>query len=104
MNIISKAQISLSAYVYLRLSIVPFAQMANPQVENTLFRVHRFFLKRDSAYFRNKLPHPPSPGDVTKGSSDNNPLDLEDTLKVDFERLLWVFYNPYVSRSYASSL
>lgn len=78
--------------------------MANPQVENTLFRVHRFFLKRDSAYFRNKLPHPPSPGDVTKGSSDNNPLDLEDTLKVDFERLLWVFYNPYVSRSYASSL
>jgi len=67
------------------------------RVENTLFRVHRFFLKRDSAYFRIKLPHPPSPGDVTKGSSDNNPLDLEDALTVDFERLLWVFYNPKYS-------
>ena len=67
-------------------------------MENTLFRVHRFFLRRDSAYFRDKLPHPPSPGNLTKGSSDGNPLDLEDALEVDFERLLRVYYNPYVAR------
>ncbi|KAN0125776.1 hypothetical protein V8E52_000983 [Russula decolorans] len=67
------------------------------RVEDALFRIHRYFLTRDSAHFRNKLPHPPSPGDSSKGSSDNNPLVLEDALKVDFERFLWVFYNPKYS-------
>jgi hypothetical protein len=66
-------------------------------VEDTLFRIHRYFLTRDSAHFRNELPSPPSPGDLSKGSSDNNPLVLNDVLKVDFERLLWVFYNPKYS-------
>ncbi|KAI0251743.1 hypothetical protein BJV78DRAFT_1080343, partial [Lactifluus subvellereus] len=64
------------------------------RVENTLFRVHRCFLRRDSAYFRDKLPHPLSPGNLIEGSSDGNPLDLVDALKVDFERLLRVYYNP----------
>lgn len=67
------------------------------RVEDTLFRIHRYFLTRESAYFRSKLPHPPSPGDSSKGSSDNNPLVLEDVLQVDFERFLWVFYNPKYS-------
>ncbi|KAI0300450.1 hypothetical protein B0F90DRAFT_1629697 [Multifurca ochricompacta] len=67
------------------------------RVENTLFRVHRYFFTRDSAFFRDKLPHPPPPGEFTKGSSDSNPLVLEDTHKVDFERFLWVFYNPKYS-------
>jgi hypothetical protein len=74
--------------------VVALSETESQQVEDTLFRIHRYFLIRDSAYFRSKLPHPPSPGDSSKGSSDNNPLDLEDALKVDFERFLWVFYNP----------
>lgn len=67
------------------------------RVENYIFRVHRFFFTRDSAYFRDKLPHPPPPGEFTKGSSDNNPFILEGALTVDFERFLWVFYNPKYS-------
>jgi hypothetical protein len=67
------------------------------RVENYLFRVHRFFFTRDSAFFRDKLPHPPTPGEFSRGSSDNNPFILEDTLRVDFERFLWVFYNPKYS-------
>jgi len=63
------------------------------RVENCVFRVHRYFFTRDSSVFLEKLPHPPPPGEFSKGSSDNNPFVLEDTLKVDFERLLWVFYN-----------
>ena len=61
--------------------------------------MHRYFFTRDSAFFREKLPHPPPPGEFSKGSSDNNPLVLEDVTIVDFERFLWVFYNPYVSLS-----
>jgi len=72
------------------------------QVEDTLFRVHRYFFIRESAFFRSKLPHPPPPGEFTKGSSDVHPLVLEDTLEVEFERFLWVFYNPYVHSFYAS--
>jgi len=71
--------------------------MTRQQVENYIFRVHRFFFTRDSAFFRDKLPHPPTPGEFSKGSSDNNPFILEDTLRVDFERFLWVFYNPKYS-------
>jgi len=74
--------------------VVALSEAKCQQVENTLFRIHRYFLTRDSAHFRSKLPHPPSPGDSSKGSSDNNPLVLEDALQVDFERFLWVFYNP----------
>lgn len=74
--------------------VVALSEAEIQQVEDTLFRIHRYFLTRDSAYFRSQLPHPPSPGDTFKGSSDNNPLILENTLKVDFERFLWVFYNP----------
>jgi hypothetical protein len=67
------------------------------RVDNNLFRVHRYFFTRDSAFFRHELPHPPPPGEFTKGSSDNNPLVLEDITIVDFERFLWVFYNPKYS-------
>ncbi|KAH9966274.1 hypothetical protein BJV74DRAFT_785522 [Russula compacta] len=72
------------------------------RVEDTLFRVHRYFFTRESAFFRTKLPHPPPPGEFTKGSSDNQPLFLEDTLQVDFERFLWVFYNPKYSLYHAT--
>lgn len=65
-------------------------------MENQLFRVHRYFFTRDSAQFRETLAHPPAPGDFSKGSNDNNPFVLEDTLIFEFERFLWVFYNEYV--------
>ncbi|KAI9511475.1 hypothetical protein F5148DRAFT_325776 [Russula earlei] len=66
------------------------------RVANTLFRVHRFFLTRDSKHFEDKLPH--SFGKPPKHSLDDDPLVLDDdVLEVDFERLLWVFYNPKYS-------
>ena len=73
--------------------------VGNQQVENTLFRVHRYFFARDSSWFRDKLPYPPPPGEMTKGSSDTLPLPLEGISKTDFERFLWVFYNPSVRPS-----
>jgi hypothetical protein len=76
------------------IEIMLLSKSENRQVQDTLFRIHRYFFLRESAHFRSKLPHAPSPGDSHKGSSDNNPLVLDDALKVDFERFLWVFYNP----------
>lgn len=96
-DIIFRVRRSVMSIVFCRIPTV-----THRQVEDTLFRVHRYFFIRESAFFRSKLPHPPPPGEFTKGSSDVHPLVLEDTLEVDFERFLWVFYNPYVHSFYAS--
>ena len=66
------------------------------QVENYIFRVHRYFFERESLFFREKLGAPPPPGQPPKGSSDVNPFPLDDVHEEDFSRFLWVFYNPYV--------
>lgn len=67
------------------------------QVENYMFRVHRYFFERESAFFREKLAIPAAAGQSVRGSSDSNPFSLEDIQAVDFSRFLWVFYNPYVA-------
>ncbi|KAJ3507331.1 hypothetical protein NMY22_g16962 [Coprinellus aureogranulatus] len=61
------------------------------------FRVHRYFFERESAFFRGKLTTPMSPGSTRQGSSDADPLVLENVRPEDFERFLWVFYNPRYS-------
>ncbi|KAI0087119.1 hypothetical protein BDY19DRAFT_301400 [Irpex rosettiformis] len=67
------------------------------QVENYIFRVHRYFFERESAVFREKLNIPPAPGQNPRGSSDSNPIPLDDVREEDFSRFLWVFYNPKYS-------
>ncbi|KAI0688442.1 hypothetical protein BC835DRAFT_1284594 [Cytidiella melzeri] len=66
-------------------------------VENYIFRVHRYFFERESAIFREKLGIPPASGQNPKGSSDSNPIPLDDVREEDFSRFLWVFYNPKYS-------
>ncbi len=66
------------------------------QAEKTLFRVHGYFFSRESQVFNKKL-HPASPGDVKQGTNDSDPIVLEGVSPADFEKLCWVFYNPYVS-------
>ncbi|KAH6885467.1 hypothetical protein BKA70DRAFT_1124016 [Coprinopsis sp. MPI-PUGE-AT-0042] len=66
-------------------------------VQNIQFRVHRFFFERESALYRAKLSAPASPGSSKRGSSDNEPIVLTDVSPSDFEKFLWVFYNPHFS-------
>ena len=65
------------------------------QVEQTAFRVHRFFFERDSPYFH-RLLNPAIPGDEKKGTSDLDPLVIDDVPLEEFEMFLWIFYNPCV--------
>ncbi|OCB85797.1 hypothetical protein A7U60_g7149 [Sanghuangporus baumii] len=77
------------------------------QVEDTLFRVHRYFFERESALFRDMLSLPapiqqPSNGTQgqqqaafqREGTSDENPIRLPQVSKEEFRLFLWVFYNP----------
>ncbi|KZT03920.1 uncharacterized protein LAESUDRAFT_715849 [Laetiporus sulphureus 93-53] len=66
-------------------------------VDNYLFRVHRYFFERESAWFREKLAASSPPGQHVRGSSEAHPFLLEDVAQEDFARFLWVFYNPKYS-------
>ncbi|KAI0251742.1 hypothetical protein BJV78DRAFT_1125694 [Lactifluus subvellereus] len=67
------------------------------RVENYIFRIHKYFLLRESAYFRLRLSTPTLPGQDPPGSSDTNPLVLDDATSDAFACFLWVFYNPRYS-------
>jgi hypothetical protein len=66
------------------------------KTRQTMFRVHSYFFSRESPIFNRKI-NPASPGDIREGSDDKDPVVLEDVAAEDFEKLLWVFYNPTYS-------
>lgn len=65
------------------------------RVENYTFRVHRFFLARESAYFRGLFEPPLVPVQESPGSSESNPyvLEGEGVTSEAFACFLWIFYN-----------
>jgi hypothetical protein len=60
------------------------------QVENRLFRVHRFFLMREPSALEDMLRFPEKSFN-NHGSSDDNPIVLSDTAE-QFRDLLWALY------------
>ncbi|KAG0697423.1 hypothetical protein DFH29DRAFT_946411 [Suillus ampliporus] len=60
-------------------------------IAGTLFRVHKYFFERESEYFRQAFETAMPQGD---GHSDQAAFRLDDVKVSEFERLLWVFYNP----------
>ena len=54
----------------------------------------RYFFDRESNMFRREFVLPVSPGAQPKGSSESTALVLEDITLEEFEKFLWVFYNP----------
>jgi hypothetical protein len=64
--------------------------------QKTLFRVHGYFFSRESSVFSRTID-PASPGHVREGKTDSDPIILEDVSPEEFEKFLWVFYNPKYS-------
>ncbi|KAG2089338.1 uncharacterized protein F5147DRAFT_726065 [Suillus discolor] len=60
-------------------------------VAGTVFRVHKYFFERESEYFREGFR---AAGPQEDGQSDQAAFRLDDVKISEFERLLWVFYNP----------
>jgi len=67
------------------------------RVENYVFRVHRFFFTRESAFFRRLFEPSPITVQDPPGSSEWHPLVLDDVSSDAFACFLWVFYNPKYS-------
>jgi hypothetical protein len=65
-----------------------------PQVENTLFRIDKHYLTRESTKLRSMILDPIFPSRDPPGSSETKPFSLDEATSEGFECLLWVFYNP----------
>ncbi|TFK52351.1 hypothetical protein OE88DRAFT_1698157 [Heliocybe sulcata] len=62
------------------------------KVENTLFKIHRFLLARDSSAFQNMFSFPTNDKEVVEGSSDEYPVPLIGDTAEKFRVLLSVMY------------
>jgi BTB/POZ domain len=59
------------------------------QVEDCLYRIHRFYLVTESSFFRDMLS---LPNTGSEGQSDDNPIFLHQTNRMEFDSLLEYFY------------
>ncbi|KAI0088337.1 hypothetical protein BDY19DRAFT_950387 [Irpex rosettiformis] len=62
-------------------------------VERRLFKVHRYFLVRDSEFFRGMFACPTPPGEEPEGTSDSRPISLHGVTHHEFRCLLRFFYD-----------
>jgi len=68
----------------------------NVLIGNHHYRIHSFFFYRESLVWRQMLDASPDGGD--HGTTDSpSPFTLDDVKSEDFERFLWVIYNPQYS-------
>jgi hypothetical protein len=69
------------------LQLIRFINTVPPvQVENRLLRVHRFFLTRESDFFKTLLSLP-QPQGTQEGTSDANPIRLTDTMNITLKQM-----------------
>ncbi|EGO01154.1 hypothetical protein SERLA73DRAFT_105716 [Serpula lacrymans var. lacrymans S7.3] len=61
-------------------------------VDGVLFKVHRYFLQRESDVFRSMFSCPPTE-EGPEGESDDKPIFLPEVTRLEFESLLNFFYN-----------
>jgi hypothetical protein len=68
------------------------------QINGTMFRIHSFFFNRESAFFRDVSASMDAVGSAEeneeKGKSEDRAIRVLDVTVEEFERFLWVFYNP----------
>ncbi|KAF7289297.1 BTB domain-containing protein [Mycena indigotica] len=62
------------------------------KVEDTLYRVHRYFFDRDSVIFSSMFTLPPGAGQRPEGETPESPILLEGVKKLDFDRFLTILY------------
>ena len=70
------------------------------QVEDTLFTVHTYFLVAHSPVFKDMLQV--AQANEGEGSSEDNPIILEDIPARDFDMLVRVLYTPYVEHHFVA--
>ncbi|KAH9000722.1 hypothetical protein EDB86DRAFT_2802057, partial [Lactarius hatsudake] len=63
------------------------------KVEDQIYRVHRYFLVRESDFFRDMFSLPQGSSARVEGVDDEHPICIPDTTTAtEFENLLWFLY------------
>jgi hypothetical protein len=65
------------------------------QVENNLYKVHRYFFKRYSNHFASMLSLPQPEGQPIEGETDEHPIRILGVEATSFDLLLSIFYPEY---------
>ena len=65
-------------------------------IDNTLFKVHKYFFERESTTFFTQ-PYSDPHADIPFGDYASHPIIIHDVEIDEFEQFLWVFYNPRLS-------
>ncbi|TFY66026.1 hypothetical protein EVG20_g5063 [Dentipellis fragilis] len=72
------------------------------QVEDRLYRVHRYFLQKSSPMFRAMFAYQPGTvRGVAEGAEDSKPIFLDGTSCIEFESLLSFFYDDNMHHDFA---
>ncbi|KAI0340266.1 hypothetical protein BDW22DRAFT_1430882 [Trametopsis cervina] len=71
-------------------------------VERRLYRVHKYFLTRDSEFFRGMFACPPPPGEDAEGKYDTKPITLHGVTQHEMRCLLRFFYDSMYKASITS--
>ncbi|KAF9047650.1 hypothetical protein BJ165DRAFT_1344170 [Panaeolus papilionaceus] len=61
--------------------------------DDILFRVHSFFLHRDSAVFRKMIDTPACSSKPSCGKSESTPFEIKCATVEEFAKFCWVIYN-----------
>jgi hypothetical protein len=71
------------------------------QIDDVMFKVHSYFFRRESRNFfdgaeppSSPSPEPGSPEIDDRCTSESRAIRIPDVTVEEFERFLWVFYNP----------
>ena len=81
--------IRVTSYLYIH-SHIPCLQVGTKK-----YKIHRYFLTRESEFFDDLFSLPQSEASATVEGSDDNPIKLPETPKVGIENLLRFFYYGY---------
>ncbi|KAJ4487038.1 hypothetical protein C8J55DRAFT_487231 [Lentinula edodes] len=73
------------------------------RVENTLYRIHRYFFQRDSPVFEVMFSLPTPTGERPEGEDEDKPIQLGGIECRDFDRLLSLMYPKDFTNSYEFS-
>jgi hypothetical protein len=62
------------------------------QVDGQTYKIHRYFLTRESEFFKDLFSLPPPGDSASVEGSDDNPIRVPETPTMEFENLLRFFY------------
>lgn len=70
-------------------------QPTREKVDQQIYKIHRYFLVRESEFFKDMFSLPQGDSASVEGENDEHPIPIPDTTMAGFKSLLRFFYFGY---------